>query len=39
MMDRTSLGLLGMQEDLLKALVATGTPVIVVLLNLRAHTP
>lgn len=38
MMDRTSLGLLGMQEDLLKALVATGTPVIVVLLNVRAHT-
>ena len=39
MMDRTSLGLLGMQEDLLKALVATGTPVIVVLLNVRAHPP
>ncbi|NSW51621.1 MAG: glycoside hydrolase family 3 C-terminal domain-containing protein [Anaerolineae bacterium] len=31
--DRTTLGLPGVQEDLLKALVATGKPVILVLLN------
>ena len=36
--DRTNLNLTGVQEDLIKAVVETGTPVVVVLINGRPQT-